>query len=97
MNKYAFFGLLILYLVIISFLVEASSAYVISDGLETSVQSADEATTSGVFSMVGIFARLLFFNVVGFPVWATMIFVYPVVFVFWFMIIDIIKDLIPFT
>ena len=97
MNKYTFFGLLILYLVIVSFLVDASAIYSIDNGLETSLTVSSDATITGVIGMVGVFTRLLFFNVVGVPAWVTMIFIYPVVFVFWFMVVDVLKDLIPFT
>lgn len=97
MSKYALFGSLVLYLVLVTFLIEASAVYSIENGLETTVSSTDSASALGVFNMLGVFFRLLIFNVSGFPVWASMIFIYPVVFVFWFMILDILKDLIPFT
>ena len=90
------FGFILLYLVFITFIINASADFTINNGIDTSLGVADNATSGGAFDMLGTFFKLFLFEVGAFPLWASMIFIFPAVAVLWLMAIIMIIDIIPF-
>ena len=97
MNKYTLFGVLLFFLIIVTYIVDVTQTYTVTGGITERFASADEVSITSVGSMVKTFFNLMFFQVEGLPVIINLIIFHPIAGVFFFMGLDIIKDLIPFT
>lgn len=96
MNKYGFFGLLVLFLVIMTYTASSIEATATVD-LASDIPTSSNDSISGIFKMMGVFFRMLTFQIDGIPVLFGLFVFLPVTFIVIYMLVDIIKDLIPFT
>ena len=94
MNKYSMLLLLIIYLVLSSMMVSALEL-----GGTTLITPATESsgTLQAVIMFVNGMIAIMFFQVQGVPVFINLLFFFWIPFVIGFMVVDIIKDVIPFT
>lgn len=96
MNRFQFFMVLVIYLVVATILADAT-------GLTTSAGLTDgvsNSTSIGVGTILGYFrtfGRMLTFQVTGIPPLVNLIFFTGPTLVIIYILVDIIKDLIPFT
>lgn len=96
MSKYALYGVLTLYLIIVTIIVDNTTAYTVTTGI-------DEAINTGGFSVDTLFTfgktfiGIIFFEIEGFPPILWLLMFHPALLVFLFMTLDILKDIIPFT
>lgn len=95
LNKYALLGVLVLTMTIITYL----SAGVIETAEADIIRPPGSGGTSRseVVTMIRAFLRLLTFSVPGVPDFFIVLVVYPINFVIFYMIVDIVKDIIPLT
>ena len=97
MNKYTWVMITTLYLIIVTFIVSATEAYVVTSGVSDSLGSIEDAGLGSVWAFGKTFVDLLSFEIEAFPSQLALIFFHPVVFAWGILLLDIIKDLIPFT
>ena len=94
MNKYMFFMLLTAFLCFMVIMVHYAElqTYDIDPGVV-----APEISLFRIFDILGTFWRLMTFRVEIFPWFLTVFVFYPITFTFFYIIVDILKDLIPYT
>lgn len=102
MNKYVLFGLLMAWLLIATYLVNSFEVYLnAGDFVVTGGITAPASLTGGFFAQAGqmwdTFVTLLVFNIEGIPLLITVLFFKVPAFIFIYMLIDIVVNLIPFT
>lgn len=95
MNKYVLFMIMILFLVLMTFIADSLSITASVDLVDGVPTGADDSI-GGIFKLMGTFFKLLTFNLPGIPAAFNFVFI-PLTFGVIYMLIDIIKDLIPFT
>jgi len=96
MNKYITLMLIFLYLVIITITV-GSIGMTTTTEIVGGIPTEQSASILSIFGFIGTFFRILSFSIPEIPEWITFIFFYPVIMVLVYMIVDILKDLVPFT
>ena len=95
MNKYAFLGLLTSLLIVLT-LTANSISITASVDLTSGIETTTSASVGGVLGLLSTFFKILTFQLTGIPVWFNLIFMVITLMVV-YMIIDVVKDLIPFT
>jgi hypothetical protein len=101
MNKYILLPIIFLYLIVITLLTD--SLFITTTGGVTDVINApslDGGVTNNISTILDffkVFWRILTFRIDGVPFIITLIFFYPTTIMVVYMIVDIVKDLIPFT
>lgn len=101
MSKYMLLGILFGFLSLTSLIVQAvetyeSGVYTASQvGLPTVNENASEVKIA--FQSLGALFRLLTFQVGGIPDVMTILIFWPITIIVIYMLLDIIKDLVPFT
>lgn len=95
LNKYALLGVLVLTMMIITYLSAGVIESAETDVMRPPTSGGTEA--GAVLNMVRAFLRLLSFSVPGVPNFFIVLVVYPINFVIFYMILDILKDVVPFT
>lgn len=96
MNKYSIFMIMVLFLLFMTFVadsVAASTTVNIGENLPT----GSDDSVSGIFRLLGTFFKILTFQLNGIPAVFNIFVFLPLTFGVVYMLIDIIKDLIPFT
>lgn len=96
MNKYVLMGLIFLYLMIITLLADSLLISTSGDIIGGINAPSTAGGTSGILDLLGTFWKMISFQI-DLPNIVLIIFVYPPVLIVVFMIIDVLKDLIPFT
>ena len=102
MNKYALFGLLILWLLVATYLIAIFNSYDPTTGVTVvgginAVAPGDGGFLSQIGNLLLVFWSIFSLQISGFPVIVIIILFDVPVFIVVYMFIDIIKDLIPFT
>ena len=97
MNKYITLGLLVFILVFVTFVVDLSTAYTISGEANSAVATPTGFEEVDVWSMLQTFLGLLTFQIAELPVVINLLVFYPITIIVAYMIIDVLKDLVPFT
>lgn len=96
MNKYAFLMVLFFFLVIVTLIAQdieiATSTNVLNGAISDSAQES-----SSIFTMIGVFFRVITFQIPSIPVIINLLVFYPLSMGIIYMLVDILKDLIPFT
>lgn len=96
MNKFITLGLLVSFLTLITII--AGSVFEPVEGAITPmVPSSVSPSGAAVISYLSVFFKLLTFQVPGLPGIITGVIFVPITFMVVFMIIDVVKDIIPFT
>jgi hypothetical protein len=102
-SKYTLFALLIGWLVLVTYFANVLGSYELGSVQVTGgagvIEVGEGDFLERIMSMLRTFWSLLTFdvNATGFPTLPSILFFHLPLYVFVFMIIDIIKDLIPFT
>jgi len=96
MNKYMFLMVLVVYLVMMTFVAGSLSMITSTDVIGT-IGGNTDATALDIFGFLGTFFKILTFQIEGLPALVTIIGFYPVSLAVLYMIMDIVKDIIPFT
>jgi len=100
MNKYITFGILVLFILFMTYVVDFASNY---ENTLDSVNPIEELpgegspTSGSVISLITTFWKIATFQVEGLPALFTVLIFYPCNLIVLYMIIDILKDLVPFT
>lgn len=100
MNKYMSFGLIILWLLLATYLVEVFGLYdqgVTVSGAIDSIDASDQGFLAQISGMLKVFWDIFTFQVTGLPAIIVVIFFTAPAFVIMYMLMDVIKDLVPFT
>lgn len=97
MNKYMLLGILVFILVFITYIVDISTAYTITGGANSAIDTPTGFTDVDIWSMVQTFFGLLTFQISEIPAIINLFVFYPITVITAFMIIDVLKDLVPFT
>ena len=95
-NKYIMFMIMLIYLIIMTITV-GSIGMTTTTEIIGGIPTEQSASILSVFGFLGTFFRILSFQIVGIPEWVTVIFFWPVTAVFAYLIIDVVKDIIPLT
>jgi len=96
MNKYSLLMVMFVFLVIVTLIaqdIELASAT--PDITNLTIDTAQESQS--IFNMIGVLFRVLTFQVSGIPTMVNLIVFYPLTIGTMAMIVDVLKDLIPFT
>lgn len=96
MNKYSLFMIMILFLLFIT-VVADSIAVTASIDITDNIPVDAKDSIGSIFRLMGTFFKILTFNLPGIPVVFNLFVFLPLTFGVIYMLIDIIKDLIPFT
>lgn len=102
MNKFLLFGTLVFILIMITFVVDSYAIVdvdVIRGITDGTVYHPTGHGVSDVWSMTNTFRSILFFEIDGdiLPDIFVLGVVYPIVGIILYMVIDVVKDMIPFT
>ena len=100
MSKYFWLFITTLYLILVTFIVDATTAettYSVGSGVPSALSSVDENTLAQVWGLLKTYFNLLFFNVENFPVALSLIFFHPLALANGVLLLDVVKDLVPFT
>lgn len=95
-NKYVLLMIMFVFLVIIT-LVADSVLLTTSEDLLSGVVVDTTYTSSGIFTMIGTFFKIITFQLPQIPLVVNLLVFYPLSLGIIYMIVDILKDLIPFT
>jgi hypothetical protein len=95
MNKYALMFILTAFLIIVTLTVQ-SIGYTTTTDIVNGIPVTAEVTIGGVFGFVATFFRILTFQIPELPLFINLIFI-PIVMMVVYMIVDVLKDLVPFT
>jgi hypothetical protein len=101
MNKYALFGLLVLFIGLTTFITDSVISY--NELLEFSASNPEAINEAegfkgiNVFSMLGTWWDIISFNVEGMPAIVNLVIFYPLNAIAGYMVVDILKDLVPLT
>ena len=96
MNKYSLFMIMILFLLLITFVAD-SIAITASVDIVDNIPGDASDNVGSIFRLMGTFFRILTFSLPGIPIVFNLFVFIPLTFGVIYMLIDIIKDLIPFT
>jgi len=94
MNKYVLLGVLMFFLYIMSMVAASIEGFTATD--LSYPDAAISPSIGGVFSALGAFFNMLLFRIDGVPIFFNLIFI-AITFMILYMIIDVVKDIIPFT
>ena len=102
MNKYTFFLLSTLYLILITMVITATASvtdYTVGSGVPSALETIQEGelSFSTAWSYIKIYFNILFFRIENFPPMLSLLIFHPLAFANGLILLDIIKDLIPFT
>lgn len=102
MNKYILLGVLVFAIVGMTLIADSATnldpSYVApSESLEEDRPAEIDNTVGSVFSFINTWFKMATFSLEGFPAWITAMLFLPLNFMALYMIVDIVKDLIPFT
>jgi len=101
MNKYAFFGLIVLWLILATYIIAAVNNFDASGMVVSGAINSGDVVAGGFLSQINgllnIFWSIFSLQVTGMPDIIIIIFFDIPVIIVGYMIIDIIKDLIPLT
>ena len=97
MNKYMTFALLLFFLTLVTYIVDVTQVYTVTNGIDGQLSSPTEFTTGGIGSLLGTFWDLMLLNVEGLPTIVNLLIFHPLAGMALYMGLDIGKDLIPFT
>ena len=97
MNKYLTFGFIIMFIVLITYVVDITAVYQVSGNTDGFNVPTGEVRTIEAFGLLKTWWQLATFKIDGLPVILNLIIFYPLNVVALFMGLDIVKDLIPFT
>lgn len=95
-NKYVLLMIMFVFLVIIT-LVADSVLLTTSEDLLGGAVVDTTYTSSGIFTMIGTFFKIITFQLPQIPLVVNLLVFYPLSLGIIYMIVDILKDLIPFT
>lgn len=97
MNKYLTLGVLMFLLLFATYVVDLTDGYSTSSDPNQVVDTPEDTDRITVFTMIGTFFDILTFKIVGLPAILNVLFFYPITIIIGYMVIDILKDLVPFT
>ena len=97
MNKYLLLGVLFFLLLFATYVVDLTDGYSTSSDPNQIVDSPEDSERVSVFSMISTFFDILTFKVEGLPAILNVLFFYPITIIIGAMVIDVLKDLVPFT
>ena len=100
MNKYVLFGLILTLMVLCTYVIDASEGLSSNVDLSDNVSVIDDeedVSIGGLLGLAGTFIRVITFQAEGIPAFITLLIFYPLTGMLIYMIIDIFKDLVPFT
>ena len=97
MNKYALFAIILVFFLAATYLVDITSVYSVENGISLGFSPFEESGISGLTEYVQTYMAIMTFSIDGLPAILSILIFYPLSGMLAFMIIDIIKDLIPFT
>jgi hypothetical protein len=95
MNKYGLMFVLIAFLIIVTITVQ-SVGYTTTTDVVNGITVDGDATILGVFGFLATFFRILTFQIPELPVIINLIFI-PITMMVVYMIVDVLKDIVPFT
>lgn len=95
MNKYSFIALIFIYLLLSSFMI--SSLGIAGSTVERIEGFTPTRSVSSIMSFFSAMGSIMTFSVTGIPIIFNAIFFYWVPPVIIFMVIDVVKDIVPFT
>ena len=96
MNKYVLFMVMILFLLFLTFVANSLSLSA-SENLINGIPSDASVSIESIGRLFGTFFKILTFQLEGVPIYFNIFIFAPLTFGVIYMLIDIIKDLIPFT
>ncbi|MEM0173084.1 MAG: hypothetical protein QXI16_01095 [Sulfolobaceae archaeon] len=96
MNKYTTLMVMFLFLIIVTLVADSVLITTSEDMLGGGIADA-EKSSSAIFSMISTYYKIITFQIPSMPFIVNAIVFYPLSFGIVFMIVDILKDLIPFT
>jgi hypothetical protein len=96
MNKFITLGLMVSFLTLMT-VIANSVLMPVENAIDTTVPSEVSDSTSSILGYADVFVKLLTFQIPGMPGILTGLVFIPITFMVIFMIIDIVKDIIPFT
>jgi hypothetical protein len=96
MNKFVTLMILVAFLFTVSYLA-TSLGFSVNQDIGAIESSFELGSISGIIDVLSTFFNIMLFRVEGIPVLITIIVFYPITFGIIYMIVDIAKDLIPFT
>lgn len=96
MNKYVLFMVMTLFLIFITIVADSISITTTTDLLDN-IPSDGDATVGSLFRFMETFFKILTFQLSGIPIFFNIFVFLPLTFGVIYMLLDIIKDLIPFT
>lgn len=97
MNKYALVIILAAFLMIVTYAVDVSTSYTLASDINQAASAPENTNLVTVFSMLGTLFGMLAFQVEGIPVFINLFVFWPISLGLLVLILDIIKDLVPFT
>jgi len=96
MNKYSLLMIMFVFLIIVTLVAKDIELATTENLLAVSMDSSG-ASIGSVFSMLGVLFRVLTFQIPAIPLIINVVVFYPLTIGVLAMIIDVVKDLIPFT
>lgn len=96
MNKYILFAIIFLYLVVATLIADSLAVQTTTIVIEGTGTFTETSTLSGILDVISTFWKIVSFQI-DLPFIVVLIFFYPATFIVVFMIVDVVKDLIPFT
>jgi hypothetical protein len=97
MNKYVTLGFITMFLILITYFVDITTAETVTGRIAQDINVDNTASVVSLLSMLKTFGNLATFSVEGLPVIINFILFYPLASALMYMLVDILKDLIPFT
>ena len=97
MNKYMTLAVIIMILLFATYMVDVTDVYTTTSTVGTVLSAPENTDVVTIFSMASTFFSILTFQIDGLPAIINILFFYPLSGAVLYMIIDVVKDLIPFT
>ena len=97
MNKYVLLMVMFSFLIVVTLVANDIVMTTNSVNVLSGAVSDTGTTSTSIFNMIGMFFKIITFQVDGIPVIINIIVFYPLTFGIIYIIVDILKDLIPFT
>lgn len=102
MNKYVLLAVLVFAILGMTFIADAATNLDPSydpntTSIEEDIPQEFDRTWGTISSVFNTWVKMATFNMDGFPAWLTALIFLPLNFIVIYMMVDIIKDLIPFT
>jgi hypothetical protein len=96
MNKYTLLMVMFVFLVIIT-LIAQDIELATSENILTGAVSDTGQNSASIFNMIGVLFRVITFQIPAIPLIINLIVFYPLTIGVIAMIVDVLKDLVPFT